>query len=194
MKETLKEILKGILRFTRCLVQFLIIELPLQLVGAVVLLVYLPIHFGYLHNDDTIYDLPLPRYLRWFDCVDFYVGRNTDTIWQISQQGILAYYNWLAWRNPINYFGYKVLGFQFPDYIHYNMSLSSAYVGDSTGKREGWRYTEIQTGHYEYLLVKKVTSKSCIYLRFGWKIGEYNKPRSWCQQVFTISYRSYSGL
>ena len=166
------------------ILSFLLIQLPLQLIGALVLL---PVCYFYDIGE-------FPRVFRWFDSADPYIGRDVSVINHVSSLGWTSKYVWTAFRNPTNYFCYRYLGFDFTGKEGYNIT-GSLDVGDSTGKHEGLKIIELTTGYYEYLYVKKIKDNSCIYLRMGWKISNMNnKPGSYCQQVFTISYRSYSGV
>jgi hypothetical protein len=165
------------------LVSFFLIQLPLQLVGIVVLAVAC-----------TRYEIGnLPYYLRWFDSADPYIGRDITVITRINKEGYWSKYCWLSLRNPINYFGYKYLGYVFTVHEKYKVR-GSLDVGDSTNDIPGLKIIELASGIYEYLYVARIGSSACFYFRMGHKIGDLrNKPGSWCQQVFTISYRSYSG-
>lgn len=180
-------------RLLKNLLSLFCIELPLQLLGAIVLI---PLCAVYKIGQ-------LPRAFRFFDSADPFVGRDTSVIDCINatpekspyfwKNGYITRYNWLAWRNPINYFSYKYLGYTFTGRESYDI-IGSLDVGDSTGKHEGLKIINLSTGVYEYLYVKKVGDKACIYLRMGWKIvNMQNRPGSFCQKVFTVSYRSYSG-
>jgi hypothetical protein len=176
------------------ILSFICIQLPLQAVGCVVLLFLCP--FCRIGG--------LPRAFRWFDSADPFVGRDTSVIDVINAQperspyfwrnGFLTRYNWLAFRNPINYFAYKHLGFQFQGNEFYQIQ-GSLNVGDSTGRQEGLKIIELSNGKYEYLYVKRIGEKACFYFRIGYKIVDTtNQAGEYCQQVFTISYRSYSGI
>lgn len=171
-----------IYRFIICLALFLL-QLPLQLLGSILLL-----PLCYFYNIGY-----LPLISRWLDSADPFIGRDISTITSVNTQGYWSKYIWLAWRNPLNYFNYKVTGFQFPINTNYEV-IGNLSVGDSTNDIPGYKCIQLDTGYYEYLYVKQITTNSCVYFRMGWKIGDLsNKPLSYCQSVFTISYRSYSG-
>lgn len=197
-------------RLIKDLASFLFIQLPLQLVG---ILILLPVCYFYRIGE-------LPKALRFFDSADPFIGRDTSVIDKLNTNprstpyfvynDLITRYNWLAFRNPINYFGYKYLGYKFTGNEYYSIK-GSLEVGDSTGRTEGLKIIELSTGPYEYLYVKKInpssilgrciglfkdiTKPSCFYFRMGHKIGDYKNPvGSYAQKVFTISYRSYSGL
>lgn len=179
-----KGILLFLYRLSVNLLSFLLIQLPLQLIGIIL-----------LYPVCAVYPIgAFPALLRWFDSADPYVGRDTSVIRKVQAQSLYERYNWVAFRNPINYFAYKYLGFRFPEKTRYTL-VGNLDVGDSTGDEPGYRYLETDKGYYEYLYVKRIGLKSCFYFRLGWKLGGLkNKPGSYCQQVFTISYRSYSGV
>ncbi len=163
---------------------FLLIQIPLQIIGILI-----------LYPVCRVYSIgAFPFALRWFDSADPYVNRDTSQIQQVNQQTTLQKYYWVAIRNPINYFAYRYLGFVFPQNTKYIL-YGNLDVGDSTGDEPGYRYLETDQGYYEYLYVKRLGETKCFYFRMGWKVGDLkNKPFSYCQQVFTISYRSYSGV
>ncbi len=188
----IKNMLKFLLRFIKHLVLFLVVLLPLQLVGAVILL---PV--CYLYNN-----LPLPSLLRWFDGADQYVGRDTSVYDGVRKQGPWASYVWLAWRNPLNYFGYKVLGLDIQE-IGETISDTPAWpveIGDGTGQSPGLFHAEyIINGkvYYEYYYIFKYTQKLCLRFRMGHKLGhrvQLTKGRH-VQFVGVISpFHSYDGI
>ena len=182
-------------RLLKNILCFLLIQLPLQIASGIILLAYLPFHRTKIASGNYS-NLKLPNCIKWFDNADIYIGRDSFTYLWVCRQSFWVHYNWLVLRNPINYFEYLYLGFQFLGYEFYTIH-GSMNVGDSTGREEGFKIIELDNGTYEYLYVKKApwNAKACFYFRMGWKIGNYANPRgSWCQHVFTISYRSYSGV
>lgn len=176
-------LIKFLYRLLHNIGSFVIIQAPLQLAGIVVLPVIC-----------LVYDIGhLPYVLRWFDSVDPYINRDTSVITAVNNKGWLAKYNWLALRNPTNYFCYKHLGYQFTGDESYYIA-GHMLVGDSTGDIPGFVMIELSTGIYEYRYVKRIGKTACFYFRLGHKIGNTNNPKdSYCQHVFTISYRAYSG-
>jgi hypothetical protein len=164
-------------------VVFLGIELPLQLFGALILL---PLAY--------FYDIgKLPRAVRYFDSADPFTGRDVSVITHVNTLGYWAKYTWLAWRNPCNYYGYMVSGYQFTGTESYT-EAEGLDVGDSTDDVPGFKHIELSTGPYEYSYVKRIGEAACFYFRMGHKIGDLkNMPGEYCQKVFNISYRSYSG-
>ena len=193
------EIIKAAYRLVKHLSILLVISLPLQLVGALALLIYLPIaaYRATPENASTM----LPLALKWFDCVDSYVGRNTDTYLAVIAQGWWARYCWLAWRNPCNYFGYVILGtiLTAPISQTIHTSIESEAVSDGTGGIPGLFYTEVEANgktYYEYYYIKKYTSfgtPKCLRIRIGYKLG-LAKPGDNAEQVFVISpWHSYNG-
>jgi hypothetical protein len=182
--------IKFTLRLFKHLLILLLVSIPLQIIGAIILL---PVCY-------LVKSTRLPYYLRWFDCADFYIGRDTSTYENIIKTGAWNRYTWLAWRNPTNYFEYVVLGVKV-DYSLYLIETNdiNGKVGDSTGDHAGYRYTEMALGDkviYEYSYIKKWSDKTCLRFRMGYKIGSVksNKLGSWIQQCLVLSpYKSYSG-
>src|ERR1043165_4732976 len=144
--KVIKEIIywtRVIFRSLRQALTWTSILLPLQLLGAIILLFYIPIHV-YLIKTSLRRRIELPYVLRWFDNADLYVGRDTSTYLKVFGTGVWGLYVWLAWRNPLNYFGYKVLG----QIIPHNVLISQRLyidgdplrdkVGDATDCRQGF--------------------------------------------------------
>jgi hypothetical protein len=158
------------------------IILPLEILGWIVLL---PVVYIYRTR------FKLPYFLRWFDNADVYdaFGRNSVTYTDIVLTKSCMYrYYWLAFRNPLNYFGYKILGFKS------DIDIPESHVGDSVGKTEGWSYIELSNGTYEYYLIHKWNSTHCLRFRMGWKLQD-TKKGDWVQWVLVLQpYRSYGGL
>jgi hypothetical protein len=184
------EILKFSFRLVRHLLVFLFLCLPLMIVGMIVLL-----PACYLSKGPQ-----LPIFLRWLDCADFYVGRDTSVIEQKVKEGPLVWYNWIALRNPINYFQYKYLSFQWPKNFKYLRYIpEDNNIGDSTGDEPGLKYIEIETDgkvFYEYYYIKKWSLSTCLRFRLGWKIGDPTRNRIGDLQQFVLvlsPYKSYSG-
>lgn len=204
--------IKFIYRFIKHLTILLLISIPLQILG---LLILLPVV--------AFYDIgKLPRALRWFDSADPFTGRNTEVIDRTNQGGWLKdspagtysklatiwnKYIWIAWRNPTNYFGYKVLGLQIRNwYIIYNQTITSIpvditdkiIIGDNTGKYPGLQITEIKVNekiYYEYYWVKPYGTNKCFRFRLGYKFNTSKiQAGEYIQQVFVISpYTGYTG-
>lgn len=195
--------------------KFLIISVPLQALGAIVLLIYLPIHFKRVRADISL-SWKLPACLRWFDCGDLYseIHRNPVTyLLTVLPQGWWATYCWLAWRNPLNYFNYKYLSYYIkPRYIIDSKQTTTLYaqvsslygpqarVGDSQGEFPGYHYGEItlvdNTVLYEYYFVWKWSDTRCFRLRLGYKLDDVTKIKEeYVQDVINIQiFRSYGGV
>lgn len=182
------------LRLLKQSLMLLLVSIPLQLVGAIVVGIYLLI-------DPTC--KKLPTYLKWFDGADQYVGRNTDVYVRIMSDTMSVKYVWLCWRNPINYFSYSYLGFQVNlrdiDKTR-SYEAGDPEVGDSTGDHEGLFYVEVvdfdSNVYYEYYYIKKWTATTCFRFRCGWKIGSLAalKDGEYVQDVLVCQpYKSYSG-
>lgn len=183
------------------------ISIPLELVGGIVLAIYLPIHRYFLDRKPnyTIEDLKLLYIFRWFDNADMYVGRDTSAYEQVAKGSLWDHYCWLAWRNPCNYFGYIYLGNKIlvpvgfkREYVKINADdvsseNSTLEIGNTTYDIPGYFYQEFKYNnktYYEYYYIKKYTLfklSLCIRFRMGWKIGQDTAPSyKWCQGVFVI--------
>ncbi len=178
--------------------------LPLEIIGWVILL---PILLVVKDN------LRLPVIFKWFDNADLWVGRNTETYEGIVKQGTWARYVWLAWRNPINYFGYAVMGYTVPAEGMPPVSEQIGVPGIGDHSKPGFYYieltwiekhlifnplsvlntnslTEVEVAKriYEYYYVHQWSADRCLRFRMGHKIGaiERNKPGSTMQYVSVI--------
>jgi hypothetical protein len=168
--------IKFLFRFISCLFIWLLVCIPLQLVGSVLLLILC-----------CFFNIgKLPRLFRWFDSADPFVGRDTSVIDKVSTDGWYARYTWLAWRNPLNYFGYKVLGFQSKE------AIPSIAIGNTSDAHPGKYYLESQ-GHYEYCLIHLWSPTKCFRFRMGHKLNK-TKVGDWVQRVGVIQpYIDFSG-
>lgn len=197
-------------RLTKHLLIFLLTTLPLQLQGVILLLpVMLVKDIG-----------KLPRCLRWFDSADPFVGRDTSVIKSINNGTstyyphvrlpsnsflrtlVLAWdkYRWLAWRNPINYFQYSVLGFRayiMGEEAHIIKYLDPKDVGKSIGDHAvdapGYMYIEQRINnslYYEYYAIIPIKypflKKRVLRFRLGYKLSNTN-PGDWVQEVLTVN-------
>lgn len=191
--DLLKEILKFTLRLTKHLFILICVTLPLQLVGVIILL---PVCYVVGPN-------PLPKYLRWFDNADQYIQRDTSTYFAVRDSGILNMYYWLSIRNPLNYFGYMILGFKQSDSLTtqtFYTGFSSVDVGDSPGKHSGLLYSELNHDnkiYYEYYYINKYVlfdTTYCFRFRLGHKLGFVKPTDEYIQYVTVISpFHSYNG-
>jgi len=182
-----------LVRFLRHTATFLFILLPLMIAGWILLLITLP----YIRAEQRF----LPRWLRWFDNADQYVGRDTSVYYMICDSGWWNRYTWLAWRNPINYFHYVYMGLKWKGgeaYLDYDPAGES--VGDSSSDHPGFRHIEVrQNGlhYFEYYWIYRYPFKRdvCFRYRLGWKISDTkNPPGTISQWVFVISpWKKYSG-
>ena len=189
-------------RLIKQILKFIVFIWPLQLIGACLLLVYLPFHYKKVSSSlsETI---RLPKYLRWFDCADLYPEFNRNPITYMSTvfpKGWWAVYCCLSWRNPLNYFSYKHLAFSWSTKACIKTNGKWA-VGDSKGKVAGlyWievKHEETNKVYYEYYYVKKWDDNHCLRFRMGWKIGDskLNVTGERQQDCFVLSpYKSYTG-
>ena len=156
--------------------------LPLQLFGALILL---PV--------TCFYDIgKFPKFLRWFDSVDPYIGRDTSVIDALNKtKSTWLKYCWVAFRNPLNYFGWTVLGVRVP------VNIPDDMIGDATGCHEGFRHLEVvinNNNYYEYYYIKKLSATKCVRIRIGWKLSGLTTGKI-AQWVLVFSFwHSYSGI
>jgi hypothetical protein len=150
--------------------------------------------------------MALPRYLRWFDNADQFIGRDTSTYYGVTKSGKWNRYVWLAFRNPLNYFGYKILGVEVIEspkledvWVHGN-AITLTEVGDRKGEKSGVYYVEITIAgktYYEYHMIQKWSTTKCLRFRMGHKICDpsSNTTGSIIQWVFVLQpYKDYAGL
>lgn len=184
-------------RFLKHLFTFLCVILPLQLLGAIVLLVYLPVHRRireFKVGNSQQKTMRLPYLLRWFDNVDIYpdVFRDFSVYYQVFIGSFWNHYIWLAWRNPLNYFGYMILG----EINDLHRPIKDDNIGDGTNQKPGIRIIEEEINDntlYEYYYIKKWSSTKCLRVRIGWKMAGKH-PGQFLQWVFVISpWHSYDG-
>lgn len=158
-----------ILRFIYNLLVYLLITLPLELIGIPLLAVTIL----FLPKEET----HLPYLLRWYDTWDEDDGINGSKSYQ-SENGIsyLSRFNWTALRNPLNTFQYSVLGIKAVEHTTNPVDI------DATG---GFVHNETEAGYYEYYYVKPYKlfgTLRCFRFRMGWKLsGRSHKDRlQWC--------------
>lgn len=144
-------------------------------------------------------EIQLPFLLRWFDSADLYFGRDPSKLIGIYSSGLWNTYCDLAWRNPVNYFTYKILGFYYDakkDQVN-QKQYGNPDVGDNS---QAGIYYEETNGYYQYIWVHKYSllSNHCFYLRFGYKIDSLNSASvdksQQTEECFTISpIKPYTG-
>ena len=201
MINTFKETAKFIIRLTQNLLKFFLVSLPLTLVGAILLAVYLPIHREF-YRDNLVNSMRLPSLLRWFDNADIYpeFKRDFTTYAKVFAGPLFTHYTWLAFRNPINYFSYKYMAMSWTgreQWIRYDIFEED--VGDAYMDRPGLRYIEIEQDgkvFYEYYYIKRWSATKCFRFRMGWKVQDKrNGIGSKVQDVLVLSpYKSYAGI
>jgi hypothetical protein len=173
----------------------LFVKLPVQVAGipilAVVLLFgprdkeYLPSAFRWWDNHERYFDgnksddgLSGPDYIRnkWSD-----------------PTGWLARFNWLALRNPANYFQHRVLGRTANVFLERVKVKGDLKVGTHDWNTRGYYYQEVLNGHeklWELYIVQPIYKKWHFRFRAGWKIGGYfskRDPGDSLQWVFAIT-------
>lgn len=187
--------LKFCLRLIINLCKLLLLCIPLQIIG----LVILPIGIKIAQNrenkqKDTDRDYKLSKYIRFFDNADLYIDRDKSTYISIANEGFWSRYYWLAIRNPLNYFGYLYLGHQVQSHLDDKTNGNFA-VGDTKDKCPGLLYNELDN-IYEYYYIKKWSENKCLRFRMGWKISQpiLNPQGSYIQWVMVIQpYKDYAG-
>lgn len=157
-----------IYRIVKHLTIYLTISLPLQLVGIVLLAIVIP-----FWNKENV---KLPWFVRWFDLADNYPEfsrTNITYVRDILPQGKWIVYNYIALRNPTNYFSYKYLSPRIPEHgdvilsafvINYQedvykdvfidcrygrgtlQEIDEQYLDIGDRAVPGWSYTEIRDG------------------------------------------------
>lgn len=204
--------LKFILRLIKHLFMLFAMSLPLQVVGMLLIGIYLPIHRQIIKNNPSR-GLKLPYCLRWFDNADIYLGRDTSVYTAVANGSLWNHWWWLAVRNPCNYFGYVVLGFlprinitrryysatYYVEDLHLNDRLTRE-VGDNGGKFPGFMIQEYEIDgiiRYEYYLIYKWDAAHCFRFRMGYKLGNSRQQDvgKWVQAVIVLQpWKSYSGM
>jgi len=182
-----KKFMKHFFRIMTHLAIKLMVNLPLTLVGIPILAIVLL----FLDNKAK----QLPTFIRWFDNADndgLYgdiANQQRNIARGINPKGYLAKLIWLGFRNPINYFKYRVLGIKISD-INKNPPPLVEECSDVPGQHVsdyaagGFRYVELelynQKKYYEYYLIKPYHAfhkPLCFRARIGWKIGHPEEPQ-----------------
>lgn len=188
------------IRFLKHLFTLVFVNIPLQLLGALILLMYLP--FSKSEK--------LPVWLKWVDNADIWVGRDPYTYLLVCRDGWWARYCWLAWRNPLNYFGYVVQGADIKEVLStksvtvYSGDVDITkprqlpQIGDSHSKAPGFFHREVETldgNLYEYYYIHRWSATKCFRFRMGYKLGQDADCKGPTQAVFVIQpWKSYTGL
>ncbi len=192
------EIPKFTYRLLKGLSTLLFVLLPLEVLGWVLLL---PV--TYLQGTSL---QPLPRFLRWYDNADSFVGRDVSTYMGVYASGWFNRYSWLAFRNPLNYMGYLVLGANIESVKSKKISKIYAsrldpniQIGDAHNKQPGLFYMELVDGndklYYEYYYIHQWSETTCLRFRLGHKLGQDEDCTGWSQFVIVLQPRkSYSGI
>ncbi len=171
----------------------IVVILPLELLGIIILF---PILLVYRNSES------LPGPLRWFDNYDIHSKERDRSVYegivrtgQQSLGGLIYRYYWLALRNPLNYFGYTVLGFKCR-MLPWESIKSDLNIGDASGQSPGFLYLEYEQDnkiYFEYYYIKKWSDTKCLRVRIGHKLKN-TRNDDFVQWVFVISpYHSYSG-
>lgn len=180
---------------------WLLVVLPLTLLGMVILALYLP----FLSREAKV----LPRYLKWFDNwsgperdglagYEHYSHPSQVHKRPSDMEGFCARYRWLALRNPVNYFQYSALG-KWIDPLGFQ-PLDGSKIDLNVGDRskEGLSYTYAAIFFMQQLMckvkelywVKAYTifgRRLCIRLRVGHKLNHSDSKAYMAQWVFSFS-------
>ncbi len=183
--------MRAVLRFLKCLFILLCVCLPLEILGWIVLIPGVALTRG----------LKLNPSLKWFDSADSYVGRDVSVYQAVVESGKANQYFWLAFRNPINYFGYVVLGVCPKTSVQpLGETISSPPVGDTS--KAGYYHAEALIDGkkvYEYYVIYRYAlfPNKCFRFRFGHKIGQLSELQlgCWVQFVCCIQpFKDYTGV
>ncbi len=175
----------------------LLITLPLELLGMVVLAVVLP----FIKREAV----QLPKFVRWFDNYesyylahnasdldgligpDYYLADNkidTSTAFKLFK----ARYNWLAIRNPLNYFQYMYLGAEVDEKpLLLTVAPPLMLDIDAEGGSEYAQTIDGKYYEYYYIIPYKRFPGKALRLRWGHKITSRRKLSGREQFVFVIS-------
>ena len=199
------------MRLFKHILMLLLVVLPIQLLGMVILLLVLP----FVPTDREI----LPKMFRWFDNAEIPLGigsKDDGLAGPAYYRGpylfslrklpypialFIVRYTWLALRNPINYFQHKVVGVHITHLFTANLSKYDEGVGNKEGDHEGTSYLEINMDNktiWELYIVKKYKwlPNKCFRLRIGWALDKPSECTigSYKRWVFTITpFMSYEG-
>ena len=170
----------------------LLVKLPLQILGLPILAIALL----FVPRDKEV----LPKFLRWFDNYELHLRDDGDdglsgphyirSKWK-DPTGWLARFNWLALRNPVNYFQYKVLGFKTEG--DWAAKVENPNVGTHSYNVRGVRKTELTNGdgkkYWEYYAVIPLLKSWHFRARLGYKIGDITDLHDdeWVQWVFSVT-------
>lgn len=171
----LKDIIIGLMRLTGRILRLILVDLPLGLIGLILVSTYLILNAYKNGTFSKTYtgvgatgSCVLPNCLKWFDCADLYskFNRNPSTyLIKVLPEGTLYRIYWLCIRNPLNYFSYNYYAIIPKKSIitrkciiwtqDYTPPGTVVSIGDSTNDMAGFQYVEytIDGGtYYEYYL------------------------------------------
>ena len=179
------------------LITLIMLKLPLQLIGVLVLFIY----FRFFNGP---YNTRLPKYLKWFGVWEGKsYGINGDAAWRYARkentfkgkdgkiyyeyEGWLPRFQYNALRNPLNHFQWEVLGRKRPEGMFYVEYIGNRDIGPG---ELGWYYMEILgTGIWELYFKFKIKGlDKAVRLRLGYKIGSSTDlQRSRIQWAFSFT-------
>lgn len=158
----------------------------------------------------------LPKAFRWWDNGEAYFKAEDEPdgllgphYWRkkrgVEDQWAISYwklwwerFNWLALRNPADYFGYK-LGFKVVDKLTRVKSRGNENVGDHLWSDQGYFYQLVYNGngkkYWEYYLVYKYyRSNYALRVRIGWKIGAVKRRNDGRHLPFVFSITPFKEI
>lgn len=158
----------------------------------------------------------LPKAFRWWDNGETYFKPEDEPdgllgpIYWRSKRGLLDQdklsfgklwwerFNWLALRNPADYFGYKI-GLAVNKKLILAKSAGNSNVGDHKWSARGRYWQVVINGdgkkYWEYYRVSKYPLiEYALRIRWGWKISRYAKHRDGRVIPFVFSITPFKRL
>jgi hypothetical protein len=173
--------MKHIYRFIKHLLTLIFVLIPLELLGIPLLALVLL----FVPHETT----SLPRLFQWWDNYDGVIDGTGDYLAE-HQNGSIWWrrFNWLALRNPLNYFQYQHMGCRPP-----LTPTTVIHDGKETLENGGHSYKEVYQNdehkrYYEYIYEKKYTlfgNPGSFRFRLGWKLAgtDHNGVYQWVLQI-----------
>ncbi len=147
----------------------------------------------------------LPGWCCWFDNFDGdgLVGDTSHMVKSSDPYSAWSKYTWIALRNPINYFKYRVLGVKNDDIIIHSIDSRPDVKGQPVGDYTSGGTLSIEGScgdkpifeYYRIIPYKLFGKVKCVRIRLGWKLlGRFDKQREYISFTCIISpYHSYLG-
>lgn len=187
---------------------FLFVTIPVQILSIVIMPFILPFIPA---SRET-----LPVFVRWFDNAEIPLGINAaddglagpayyrvEALAQYKKflfsdylSLLLCRYIWLCFRNPINYFQYKVIGAYIEPQKVTIVDSGDPRVGNKEGDIAGTSHMIVTVGnkrYYDYYKVIKLWKGRCLRIRLGWKLSKLH-IEGYKQFVCTFNLAAYEGV